>query len=1196
MRSAPFIAFFVSGASSLIFQSIWSRLLHHVFGSSSVAISSVVSVFMGGLALGAFLFGRYADRIRRPLLVYAVAELGIALFALGVPALVQPEGWLSAVNAALRYRFGSESLEFMVMRFLCIVPVLLVPTTLMGATLPLLSRHFVDRREHAEQVGVRVGALYAINTLGAVVGVFLAGFVLMPRLGVSATNAVAVGMNLALAAGIFALWALTKGGVSRRGAEHANPGESDRQDAHPEGELAPAARRVATLAFALSGFCSLLYEVVWSRALVNTIGGSVYAFALILMTFLTGIAGGSALASALVDQGRRALPPLSWAAVVMCLLVPLPLGVRVGPAAWVAASAACLALLGLCAAGLRRSAERRALLEDQPPGDELERRAGLALVALPLLAAAAVAAVLGGRLPWLVLSALCSAAVLLLALVWMRRDLLRQLAAVQAFIALSTLVSDVWADEISLTFASMVAPLYHSLADHVDRVMATMFTTAALCVLPSALGMGAMFPLTMRAFSGGGARVGRDVSVVYAGNTLGSIAGAWLPGFVLMPMLGMQATLHVGIAINLVLAAAVLLAGAPRRALAAATLPALAACLVLLHLASAPRSPLAWNLSKMTLGVFRISLAKDVLDEETWGEPDLLYYEDGLSTTVSVERWGRHLSLKNNGKVEASNGDDMPTQIMVTALPLLLHQKGARGLDVAIIGLGSGVTVGAALQFPVRSVEVMELERAVAEASRFFAPVNHLEYPLERYPHLRMPRLTLINDDGRNYLASTHRRYDVIVGEPSNPWLTGVADLFTADHFRIAKRKLRPGGVYCEWVQLYEMSPVNVKIIYRTFASQFRHVVVFSAEDLSSDTILVGSDAPLEFDLAHLRRGLAEPGVAAELERAYVHSPLDLLARVLLADRREVMQYTQLEERREGGRWRALPASTNHAPCPPASCRRTPAPINTDDNALIEFAAPRDLIGFERYKGYLQTIYADAWPYGRLSALVRGEGSGAHASEQFAELSLALLAHGRKREASAALDRAAAHGPSAALALARGVYEALGTRPREPALRLSPPAADPAVSARANQRIAHAHAEVVDWLSRGQPKRAKAVLDALPASLVRHAGAPMRYLRAYVLQRTGDHDLAIGDLEALARTAPGFVHERPELYYFLGRSHYALLHFDKAVRALRAYVETARHAQAADAEVLPEPAPANAPSSDAPGQSDKRFQPHVTPG
>lgn len=1200
-RLLPFVAFFVSGASSLVFQSIWSRLLHHVFGSSSVAISSVVSVFMGGLGLGAFLFGRYADRIRRPLIVYAWAEIGVALFALCVPLLVSPEGLLASVNAALRQRFGSESLPFMLARFACIVPVLIVPTTLMGATLPLLSRHFVGQDESAPEVGSRVGALYAVNTLGAVLGVFLAGFVLMPQIGVRATNAVAVGMNLLLAAFIFAFATARTTAArvsapvsdSERGPESQSAAECD---AGAVSLFPRSVRRAAAVAFALSGFCSLLYEVVWSRALVNTIGGSVYSFALILMTFLMGIAGGSAAASALVDRKKRGLPLLACAGLIMSLLAPLPLGVRFGLGTWALAGAACAAAVLIGVRMSASSARRRALLDDAVPAAELEQRAGTGLLVIPLFVAAAIAVYQGGRLPFLVLSALAAVALLLAALVWLRRNTLVLLAGAQFFIAFATLLSDVWADQISLTFAGMVAPFYGALAEHVDRVMATMFTTVALCVLPSALGMGAMFPLTMRVWSAGGERVGRDVSVVYAGNTLGSIAGAWLPGFVLMPSFGMQATLHFGVAVNLLLGCGLLIAAASARASIVSPRLAYAAAIASVTLIAAlvaltvERSPLTWNLAKMTLGVFRISLAKDVLDEETWGEPDIVYYEDGLATTVSVERWGRHYSLKNNGKVEASNGDDMPTQIMVAALPLLLHADGPEGLDVAVIGFGSGVTVGAVTQFPVRSIEVMELERSVVEASRFFADVNHLEYELDRYPYVRMPRLTLINDDGRNYLASTHRKYDVIVGEPSNPWLTGVADLFTADHFRIAKRTLKPKGVYCEWVQLYEMSPENVKIIYRTFASQFRYVAVFSAEDLSSDTVLVGSDSPLPLDIEHLFRGFGAPLVAAELERAYVHSPYDLLARVLLEDRDEVMRYTQIEERRgDGGAWQALPAAPNHEPCAAPDCRRTKVPLNTDDNALIEFSAPRDLIGFERYKGYLQTLYAHDWPYGRIASGVQGMGSGTQASERYAELALSLLAHGRKREASVALERAARAGSSATLDLARAVHVALGPSPAEPELRVAPPGEDPEISARANQRIRDAYAEVMAWLERDAPARAKAVFASLPSSLVHQAGPELRLLRAYVLQRTGDHDLAMGELEALARTEPELLHEHPELYYFLGRSHDALLHFDKAVRAVRAYVEAARRAEVFEADTPAEPEPA-APVSDAPGESEKGFR------
>jgi spermidine synthase len=259
---------------------------------------------------------------------------------------------------------------------------------------------------------------------------------------------------------------------------------------------------------------------------------------------------------------------------------------------------------------------------------------------------------------------------------------------------------------------------------------------------------------------------------------------------------------------------------------------------------------LRWNPTQMTLGVFRVSLAEGMLDPESWGQPELVYYEDGLSTTVTVERWGRHYALKNNGKVDASNGDDMPTQITVAAYPLLMHPAGPTDLDVAVVGFGSGVTVGTALSFPVDSVDVIELERAIPEAARWFADVNLLDYSLDHFPFVEMDRLEIINDDGRNYLAATDRMYDVIISEPSNPWITGVSDLFTVDHFEIASRRLREGGIYCQWVQLYEMSPENIKVIFRTFAEVFPHVIVLAADDRSSDTVVIGSFSPLSMDLA----------------------------------------------------------------------------------------------------------------------------------------------------------------------------------------------------------------------------------------------------------------------------------------------------------------------------------------------------------
>lgn len=1184
MRITPFIAFFLSGTSSLIFQLIWSRLLHHVFGSSSVAISSVVSVFMGGLALGTWLFGKYADRLRNPLLWYAAAEVGVGICGLLVPFLVQPEGWLASVNAMLRQSLGTESLGFMVARFLCVVPILIVPTTLMGSTLPLLARHFVQAEQQAGAASSRVGVLYAVNTFGAVFGIFLAGFIWMPTIGVAATNTAAAGINFALAAMIFLL---------RRNLLAAPTEVSTTAHDHADREPAPIAlettatpipritRIVVAVCFGIGGVASLFYEVVWSRALINTIGGSVYSFALILMTFLIGIASGSAVAASILRSASNSLTGIAAASGVLTLLATAPLSLHAGTAKWglsfMAGLAAITALRWLAQQRARRTALIGSIPNDDPPGTVLW---GFGMLLVPVITGAIVLSTDSDRVVKISLAVVASVATLLALLLGLRRRPVLLAAALQLFIAGATFLSDLYAGKISLVFAGLVAPFYDSLPDHVNLVIFLMFLTSALCVLPAALGMGAMFPITLRVWTAGGANIGRDVSVVYTGNTLGSIVGAWLPGFILMPMFGMQGTMHIGIALNLLLALTVLLSmgakpDSPKPdaeleeepSLTGETVavyllaPLIPALIALLYVASInPDSFLRWNLSKMTLGAFRLSLARDVLDEEAWGEPDLVYYRDGLSTTVSVERWGRHYALKNNGKVDASNGDDMPTQIMVAGFPLLMHSKGATGLDVAVIGFGSGVSVGTVLQFPVKSVDVIELERSIPEASKFFADVNHLKYTRSTFPFIEMPRLTVINDDGRNYLAATNKTYDVIVSEPSNPWLTGVSDLFTTDHFRITKRTLRPNGIYCQWVQLYEMSPENVKTIYRTFASQFKHVVVFSAEDLSSDTVLLGSDSPLPLDHSRITRAFGHPGVSTELERAFIHTPFDVFARILLASRSEVLSYTQFESRSKKGVWQENLAANGSAPCSPANCKRWPAPLNTDDNALIEFGAPRDLIGFQRYNGYLDTIYAAEWPYGKLVTYATGFGRGETGATNFAEQAMALMAHGRKSEAANLIEHALTLGRSPQSGVALELLSLLMSDDGEPQIAIQAPVPGPELTPETATQLTEGFDGVRKAVEREEYAMALTELEAMPTPLRMHSGSDLRLLYGYLLYKnlptgSADPDDVVDELEDLLRTDAEFGERHPEIYYFLGRAHDRLTHYDKAVRNMRTFVE-----------------------------------------
>ncbi|MEZ4248961.1 MAG: fused MFS/spermidine synthase [Polyangiales bacterium] len=1219
MRTAAFLAFFLSGASSLIFQSIWSRMLGRVFGASHIAISTTVTMFMAGLGLGAFLAGRYADKIKKPLLAYGVVEGLVGVWALLVPFLVSPEGWLAGVNAWLRNDIELWWVRLL-LRFLVVAPILLVPTTLMGSSLPLLSRHFVSRASDAGKVGAWVGALYSVNTFGAVAGVALASFLLLPNLGVSTTNVVAASMNFALFALIFGFRRKLEaaGADAQVEAPKDEAAESSKEDDEkatkkskkadakkaatkaapvqettaPEDAIAipitPFARKVAFFAFAASGLASLCYEVVWTRALAMTIGSSYQSFSLILMTFLIGIAGGSAVASGAI-QGKRLLPTAAIASFALVMLANASWGTENDWMTWLLLCGVFTLPIAVIWGAV--AARRRSSFSTSVPVVP-----ALLMLLSPACAALVNALSFEGRLSAIVAAVTLTVCAFLAITIALRRYPVLQLATMTLFIAVAAFVNYAYQDEIPCAFASLVAPI-ERLYDHVTLVRSFMWLTAALCLLPATVGMGAMFPLVLRIWTRGGGDVGRDVGNVYSGNTLGSILGAWLPGFVLMQTLGMEQTILIGMFVYLGVALLLLIASAteekkepkPEEAvvkktddlsdvddekeaaptwyaltvyLLAPLIPPMVVILALLGWRPPEfLSGLRWNQSQMTLGVFRVSLASDACSE-AWGEPDLVYYHDGLSTTVSVERWGRHYAMKNNGKVDASNGDDMPTQIMVAAYPLLMHEGGPENLDVAVVGFGSGVTVGTTLKFPVASVDVIELERAIPDASKYFQDVNGLDYVLPEFPFVQMDRLTIINDDGRNYLASTDRQYDVIVSEPSNPWITGVSDLFTTDHWRITKQRLRPGGIYCQWVQLYELSPENIKTIYRTFASQFEHVLVFAAEDLSSDTVLLGSDSPLPLDVASLRNAFTLPNVTEELERAYIHSPYDVFARLILGSKDEVMQFTQIEHRLRGGEWIAYPDSSNppDRSCPADSCRREPVVLNTDDNVHIEFAAPHDLIGYQRFEGYLANIYSPEWPYGRLTDHIEGFGEGEEAARQYAELALALIAHGKKPEAAAFIARSQEAGGVRETRIAAEVITRLMSNENEPTIFLETPVPGPQLAAREARTLAEGFLRVREAVDQGSFGVALAAMEEIPAPLRLHSGPSLKLLHAYLLYKTAPtyqsrYREAIELLEDLVRTEEEYVLRHAEIFYFLGRCHDAELAFDKGMRNMRLFVE-----------------------------------------
>lgn len=765
-RKASLIAlacFFISGASGLIYQVVWARQLALIFGATTFAISTVLTVFMGGLALGSYYAGRRSSG--RPLRTYGLLEIGIGLYGLLVPI----------IFAAMPKIYGlAKPLPFFALslvRFALAVLALALPTALMGATLPILSKFFAS----GGPVGLRVGSLYSANTFGAVAGCLASGFLLMPALGMRATTLVAAGLNIAI--GLVAL-------ALDRKLQPAKPAEPTPARPHPPGEITPAQVRLSLAAFALSGLVALSYEVIWSRVLALIIGSSVYAFTIMLATFLAGLAAGAYLASRLADRARNAV-------------------------------------------------------------------LAFALIEASIGATALAGAFLFNELPY------------------------------------------------------FFVRLYGSIAgSSFSLMLLARFLIAALIMIPPTLFLGALFPIVIRIIHGGAGRLKRSISKVvgdaYAANTVGAIVGSFASGFVLIPKLGLVGSLKLCVAANFALAAALAWSSSlsPLKRGAAASL-ASAMCLAVI-LISAP-----WDYAIMSSAVYRYAPGMKQMSRQEFfkymRQGETIFYKEGITATVSVQRQGADRVLKVNGKPEASTmPGDLPTQILMGSLPLLIRNAAE---DVLVVGLGSGTTLGSAEQFPISRITCVELEPAVVEASRFFNDINNR--PLEDR------RLRLIQNDGRNFIDTTREQFDVIISQPSNPWLTGVANLFTLEYFRRGAERLKPDGIFAQWLQIYEMPTEDLRSLVATFRAVFPSTMVFRAAE--GDLILLGSRSQIKLDISVIEAHLDRENIALNLKRAGIESAADLISHFYLGPE-EAARFSN------------------------------GAPINTDDNALIEFSAPR-LVG-----------------------------------------------------------------------------------------------------------------------------------------------------------------------------------------------------------------------------------------------------------
>ncbi len=388
------------------------------------------------------------------------------------------------------------------------------------------------------------------------------------------------------------------------------------------------------------------------------------------------------------------------------------------------------------------------------------------------------------------------------------------------------------------------------------------FAGAALALLPPAVLMGAAFPYAVRVVAGDRADPARVVGRVYAANTVGGVLGALAAAFVGIPTLGLRGVAEATTVVYAL--AALLVARGPR-------LGAPALGLLLLPAAvTAPWDPLWMNGGLYQYVAFFQDHTAEGLRRFTTGEQELLYVREGRSSVVTVGRNTDtgNLWLANNGKVDASSVGDLPTQMLVS---LLGAQHVERPDEVLVIGLASGISAGAVTLLPqVGRLQVVELEPEILGAARLYAPYN--------FGVLDDPRVELVWNDGRNHvLRAPEGRWDLVVSEPSNPYLSGVSNLFTKEFWEVGRARLAPGGVWAQWVQIYGMGPDEVAGLIRTFAEVYPHVAVYEVM-AGADLVLLGADHPLDPSTDTAARLFAAPRAKEALAAIDLTDPLQIVA------------------------------------------------------------------------------------------------------------------------------------------------------------------------------------------------------------------------------------------------------------------------------------------------------------------------------
>jgi spermidine synthase len=735
LRAIIYLFFVLSGMTGLIFQITWFKYLSLFLGNTTYAQVIVLATFLGGLAIGNYAFGKKSEQIKNQLVIYGSIEFIIGLYCIFFPSLsdLYEKLFLMLVNENI---LENSTTLYLSIKFLIATLSLIFPTALMGGTLPLLTKYFT---ENIDNIRKENASLYFLNSFGAVVGVFFAGFVLIKTFGLDVTIRIGGIVNILIGSISIFLSSINQPLVDSNSGKVEVIDEVTNTESDGSISLSKSSIFIITLIAGLSGFASLLYEVLWTRVLITIFGSSTYSFSIMLLAFISGITIGSFIVSSNFISKYNRIKLISFSQLMIALTI---------------------------------------------------------LIALFLLP----------YLPY-------------------------------QFWKISSLFN-----RTETTF-----PIFLSIE----------FLICFILMFIPTIFMGMTLPLIVEVIGKHLKLVGLSVGKVFSINTLGNVLGSLSAGLIFIPLIGIKNSFLLGICLNML--SVILSLFSPNIRVDfknnLKTLIALGA--VVIGMIILP----AWNQNLMLTSVFRrlSSTPPPTYTEfkRIYDIREILFYKDGISGNISVVQTKDSIPQKIlliNGKPDASSVGDMPTQLLLGHIPMLLHQNPNK---VFVIGFGSGTTVNAILKHNPDEVICSEISKEVIEASNYFSEVNE--------NCLNDKRLKIVNEDAQSYLKLINKKFDVIVSEPSNPWIAGIGNLFSKEYFERCKASLNENGIMCQWFHIYEMDDDVLTLVLSTFNSVFPYVQIWGGSN--GDLILIGSENHIQPDYNSISERIRNPQVNQNLSR-----------------------------------------------------------------------------------------------------------------------------------------------------------------------------------------------------------------------------------------------------------------------------------------------------------------------------------------